>query len=276
MGKHAKKVIGAVIGTAAAWAFAVKPRIFNKPDLSEIRKYDYANGGFSSPEKGIPENSIPAFRDAIAHGYGIRLDVRLTRDGVPVVFSDSLVARMCAANGSVENSTLEELKELRLEGTEETIPTLREALEFIDGQVPVILNILVEDQDYNAISDQVCDVADEYEGVFAIESLDPRVLRWFRKQRREFVRGQVIDYRHSTGGALKNLLWDFLCASLLMNFLTEPDYISSRPDQRYNPSLWICRCLYRVQRMNWTIRSMEAYEEAKTDGAVVVFEEIEP
>ena len=176
----------------------------------------------------------------------------------------------------MENSTLEELKELRLEGTEETIPTLREALEFIDGQVPVILNVLVEDQDYNAISDQICDVLDEYEGVFAVESLDPRVLRWFRKQRREFVRGQVIDYRHSTGGTFKNLLWDFLCASLLMNFLTEPDYISSRPDQRYNPSLWICRCLYRVQRMNWIIRSMEAYEEVKTDGAVVVFEGIEP
>ena len=262
MGKHAKKVIGAVVGTAAAWAFAVKPRIFNKPDLSEIRKYDYANGGFSNPEKGIPANSILAFREAIAHGYGIRMDVRLTRDGVPVAFSDSLVARMCAANGSVENSTLEELKNL--------------PLDFIDGQVPVILNVLVEDQDYNAISDQICDVLDEYEGVFAVESLDPRVLRWFRKQRREFVRGQVIDYRHSTGGTFKNLLWDFLCASLFMNFLTEPDYISSRPDQRYNPSLWICRCLYRVQRMNWTIRSMEAYEEVKTDGAVVVFEGIEP
>ena len=68
MGKQAKKVIGAVVGTAAAWAFAVKPRIFNKPDLSEIRKYDYANGGFSIPEQGIPETSIPAYRAAIEHG----------------------------------------------------------------------------------------------------------------------------------------------------------------------------------------------------------------
>ena len=276
MGKNLKKIIGAVIGTAAAWAFVVKPRIFNKPDLSEIRRYDYAKGGFFDPHSGVPENSVPAFRAAIEHGYGIRMDVRLTRDGVPVVFSDNLVARMCAANGTIENSTLEELKKLRLEGTEETIPTLKEALDVVDGQVPVLLNILVENGDYDAISDQVCDVVDEYEGVFAIESLDPRVLRWFRKQRREFVRGQVIDYRHSTGSSFKNLLWDFLCASLLMNFLTEPDYISSRRDQKCNPSLWICRVLYRVQRMTWTIRSMEEYEEAKTDGAVVVFEEIEP
>ena len=65
MGKHAKKVIGAVIGTAAAWAFAVKPRIFNKPDLSEIRKYDYANGGFSSPEK--------EFRKTPSRHFGMRL-----------------------------------------------------------------------------------------------------------------------------------------------------------------------------------------------------------
>ena len=62
MGKHAKKVIGAVVGTAAAWAFAVKPRIFNKPDLSEIRKYDYANGGFPIRRKKF--RKTPSLRSA--------------------------------------------------------------------------------------------------------------------------------------------------------------------------------------------------------------------
>lgn len=276
MGRKLKTAIGLAIGTVAAWACAVRPRIFDKPDLSEIRRFDYARGGWFDRKKQIPENSLPAFRAAVEHGYGIRLDVRLCRDGEPVVFRDSRLFRMCGADGTVENSTLEELREMQLDGTENGIPTLEEALGEIDAQVPVILCLHSEEDNYNSLASQACAACDCYDGVFTVEADDPRVLRWFRKNRREYIRGTVIDGRHTSGNDLMHLLWDFCCFSMLLNFLTEPDYVSVSLDSRINPSLWICRLFYRIQRMDWTVRTLEEYEAVRTAGSIAVFEEIEP
>ena len=276
MSKGIRKVLGFAIGTAAAWAVAVKPRIWGKPDLSEIRRYDYARRGFFDPTKNIPENSLAAYRAAIEHGYGITMDVRVTRDGVPVLFHDPRLYRMTGAEGSVESSTLAELKELRLGRSEEEIPTLEEAFRLIDGQVPVLLELHVEEGNLEMLCDRTCDELDVYEGVFGIQSFDPRVLRWFRQQRNEYIRGQMIDYNHSSGYSLRSRIWDLFCASLFMNFLTEPDMISCSLGSRINPSLWLCRLLYRVPRLQWTVKSMEEYESVRTDGAIVIFEAIEP
>ena len=274
--KGIRKVLGFAFGTAAAWAFAVKPRIWGKPDLSEIRRYDYARRGFFDPVKNIPENSLAAFRAAIEHGYGITMDVRITRDGVPVLFHDERLYRMTGVDGTIENSTYFELQELRLGKSEETIPTLEEALQLIDGQVPVLLELHVCEGNHEVLCDLTCDVLDVYEGVFAVQSFDPRVLRWFRQQRNEYIRGQLVDYNHSSGNSIKNRIWDFFCASLFMNFLTEPDMISCSLGSRVNPSMWLCCFLYRIPRLDWTVKSMEEYERVRTEGSIAVFEAIEP
>ncbi len=276
MGKGLRRAIGFAVGVTAAWTFAVKPRIFNKPDMGELRKYDLARGGFHDLKKGIPENSVPAFEEAISRGYGILADVRLTRDGVPVVFRDSRLPRLCSMEGAVENSTKEELEELQISGTEEKIPSLQEVLDLIDSQVPVIFRLHVEGDNYRSLCERVCALLDEYEGVFALESVDPRVLRWFKEQREEYIRGQVLDPSHKSGYSYMNMIWDFFCGSLLMNFLTGPDYISCSSASKLNPSLWLCRLVYRIQMMDWSVKSFEEYENAKTGGMIAVFENIEP
>ena len=53
------------------------------------------------------------------------MDVRLTRDGVPVVIRDSRLLRLCGAEICVEDSTREELRNYFLSKTEERIPDLR-------------------------------------------------------------------------------------------------------------------------------------------------------
>ena len=58
---------------------------------------------------GIPENSVPAFLKAIEAGYAIETDVRLSKDGVPVVFHDDTLVRMTGRNGRVESLTAEQL-----------------------------------------------------------------------------------------------------------------------------------------------------------------------
>ena len=76
------------------------------------------------------ENSLAGFRSALDAGAdAVELDVRLTLDGIPVVMHDADISRTTDGVGFVHETTLEELRRLRLAGeADERPPTLREAL----------------------------------------------------------------------------------------------------------------------------------------------------
>lgn len=57
-----------------------------------------------------PENTLAAFQKAIEAGAeGIEFDVRISKNGVPVVFHDSTLKRMTRREGRTSNFTAEEL-----------------------------------------------------------------------------------------------------------------------------------------------------------------------
>ena len=69
-----------------------------------------AHRGFNTV---APENSLAAFGAAIALGAPeIELDVRFTRDGIPVVAHDSELQRQAGVPGTIEEKTLAELEQL--------------------------------------------------------------------------------------------------------------------------------------------------------------------
>src|SRR3569623_3828479 len=86
-----------------------------------------AHRGLWSPD-GAPENSLAAFQAACAGGFGIELDVQLSADGEAMVFHDYGLARLTGAEGKLRDHSVADLTALRLAGTDETIPTLAEAL----------------------------------------------------------------------------------------------------------------------------------------------------
>ena len=79
------------------------------PKWELLKKYRYAHRGFHD-KPVIPENSLPAFRRAIEHGFGAELDVHLLKDGTLAVFHDSDLRRCANVDGQIEDLTLEELK----------------------------------------------------------------------------------------------------------------------------------------------------------------------
>lgn len=85
-----------------------------------------------------PENTLASFRLAIENGFQqIELDVRLSKDGVPVVLHDSKVDRTTNGSGEVSGLGLKEIKQLDAgswfsrDFKNERIPTLREVLKAI-------------------------------------------------------------------------------------------------------------------------------------------------
>ena len=71
-----------------AYLIAIMPRMMGRPDYAPLMGHYYAHRGLHDNETDAPENSMAAFRKAVDAGYGIELDVQLTKDRIPVVFHD--------------------------------------------------------------------------------------------------------------------------------------------------------------------------------------------
>ena len=101
----------------------------------------FAHRGLHDARSGLPENSLAAFDAAIAEGYSIEFDVRLGADGEAIVFHDGDLQRMVGVAGRIETYPAERRFEERLLGTSEGLPTLREALERINGRCSALVEI---------------------------------------------------------------------------------------------------------------------------------------
>lgn len=102
-----------------------------------------AHRGLHAP--GRPENSRAAFTAAIDAGYGIELDVQISRDRVAMVFHDDRLERLTDANGPTAERTAQQLAALRLKDSDQTIPSLADVLALIGGRTPLLIE--VKDQD---------------------------------------------------------------------------------------------------------------------------------
>ena len=195
-----------------------------------LKKYRYAHRGYHD-KPVVPENSLPAFRRAIERGFGAELDVHLLKDGTLAVFHDSDLKRCANVEGEIEDLTLDELKQLRLEGTDEQIPTFDEVLALFEHETPLIIELKTARGNHKALAKAVCERLDSYQGEFCIESFDPFALIDVKKLRPEICRGQLsMNFEKDKAG----LPWykRFIAGNLLLNFLTVPDFIAYKFEDR--------------------------------------------
>ena len=140
----------------AIYLFVIAPRTFKKPNREKLFGVHYAHRGLFDNNSQAPENSLPAFKLAVENGYGIELDVQLSKDGIPVVFHDATLNRMCGVDGKVWDYTLEELQQFKLASSDATIPTFADALATIAGKTPVIVEYKLD-----RVQTTVCELGNE-------------------------------------------------------------------------------------------------------------------
>lgn len=255
------------------YLLAIMPRVFHKPDKSLFQKKLFAHRGLHNVEKGIPENSVTAFREAVKEGFGIEFDVHVTKDRIPVVFHDFSLKRMCGCDKAIEDCTFEELQQLRLLDTKEHIPSLQEVLSVIDARVPLIIEIKSEITDVSECS-LIDEMLRKYKGAYCIESFNPCVLWWYRIHNNRIVRGQLAtNYRIE--GVSRGPQYVFL-THLLLNFITKPDFIAYNHRFGNEPSRRICRSLYRNTMAAWTVKSREEWKRLSAQYDVFIFEGFVP
>ena len=255
------------------WLYLVSPRLFHRPRLAGIRSCDYAHRGLHDEKNNVYENTLPAFRAAAGRGFGSELDVRLTRDGVPVVFHDSTLKRLFGVGEKVAAVPYAALCAFRFPDGEK-IPTLAEVLDEVDGATPLLIELKTEN-DVARLCTAVSRLLDGYGGEYCVESFDPRALRWFRKNRPEVPRGQLLTKFKREDANLPRAFF-LMAENLLSSFLSRPDFISYDCLYRRNISLRFAKKLFRFPEFNWTVSDMKTYLKLKKDGVLCIFENFDP
>lgn len=245
------------------------------PGLEQLQGWKYAHRGLHNLKEGIPENSLEAFRLAVEHGYGAELDVHLLADGGLGVMHDSKLQRTTGREGKMENLTVAQLGNYHLQGTEHTIPTLQQVLETVNGKIPLIIE-LKTDENAAQLCETVCKLLDTYRGVFCLESFDPRCTIWLRKHRPDLIRGQLAENALHMKEPKIPWILRFIMAFQLSNFLGRPDFIAYEFKARKNLSNFLCRKLWDIQGVSWTLRTQEEYDTAVSEGWLPIFENIRP
>ena len=118
--------IGLVTAAAAVPLFLLAPGRATKRQKAPFMGRNFAHRGLHSRDMSVPENSLEAFRLAAKAGYGIELDVQLSRDGQVVVFHDDTLDRVCGVHARVDEKSYDELRALGLCGTNNRIPLFSE------------------------------------------------------------------------------------------------------------------------------------------------------
>ena len=241
--------------------------------LRKLRGWGYAHRGLHG--NGIPENSMLAFRKALEGGYGIEFDVHLMKDGNLAIIHDSSLMRTAGADVLIEDLTAEDLENYRLEGTDEKIPLFSELLDLYAGKAPLIIELKAHGN-HAELSKAVCDAMDGYKGVYCMESFDPRVVQWLRKNRPEIIRGQLAENFLKVKQNPLNIVIKFIMTNHLMNFLSMPDFVAYKFADRNTLGTRICRKFWKLQGVSWTIRSQEDYDTAVKEGWIPIFEYFTP
>ena len=230
------------------YVFLLIPRLPRR-DMSALTKVDYAHRGLWNAQR--PENSLSAFRSAVDAG--------------------------CGVDRRIAQSTLAEVRACHLSGTDEVVPTFDEVLEAVGGRVPLIVELKVE-QNVDSLCSAVRERMQRYNGLWCMESFDPRAVQWFRKNAPEIIRGQLA---FGLGGeaAHKGVkpLTAFFISTLMQHVLSRPDFLAYEAISEHglNLPMRLVR-LMRPWMVAWTIRSQEALDHTRGKYDIAIFEGFVP
>lgn len=221
----------------------------------------------------VPENSTPAFRAAIDNGYAIELDVRITEEGVPIVFHDRSVSWGAGTEDPIRQIPYTKIREFGIPDSQYAIPRLGVALKVIDGQVPILLDLKNVTLDIGPLESAVADRLLSYDGPFAIQSFNPLTVGYFRKHHPTWPRGQVAEKFRDAEAVAR---WrTALVRRLAFSIWNRPDFIAYRgTDLPYWPVTVHRKSGLPV--LAWTIRSEGERERVRTHCDNVIFEGFEP
>lgn len=255
-------VAGFIVLCFCAFLMLIRPSTKKRDIMKEYRGVKFAHRGLHDDTKA--ENSLSAFAAAVECGYGIELDVRLSKDGELVVFHDDTLDRMTEVKGRVDSFAAEELSKIRLGGTEDCVPTFREVLEIVDGKIPLLVE-MKETLGHSGVAKKTAEMLKEYHGEYIVESFNPITLAQFGTFMPEVAKG-LLCTNYLKNPKTRNIK-TFIVQNMLLNFRCKPDFIAYDHAEWRNAGLSMIRAFYpKTPLVCWTLRTPEEEAAAAKHG----------
>lgn len=138
----------------------------------------------------ISENTLPAFVKSVDKNYIIELDIHILKDNTIVVYHDYNLNKLTGVNKVIETLSYAQLSKIKI-NKKYTIPTLNQVMHIVDGKVPILIE--VKDVNNNSkFEEELVKILDNYKGKFAIQSMNPFVIDWFYKNRKDYIIGLIV------------------------------------------------------------------------------------
>jgi glycerophosphoryl diester phosphodiesterase len=245
------------------------------PDWTVARPI--AHRGLHDAAAGRVENSIGAAQAAVAGGYGIECDLRLSRDGKVFVFHDDSLERLTGESGAFIERDAAEIEKIAFRQSGETIPSLAQWLAAVSGAVPLILELKSDFSGNLALAGAVAAELAGYQGQAAVKSFDPALIAALRAQDAPWPLGIVAqsDYESEEFSCLTPSQWRSL-SRFTHAAETRPDFLSWRALDLPTPVTAFARACARTPVMTWTISAPEQAEVAYRYADQIVFEGYAP
>ncbi|MBQ3269616.1 MAG: glycerophosphodiester phosphodiesterase [Clostridia bacterium] len=231
----------------------------------------FAHRGLHDLDAGVVENTLPAFEAARDAGFGMELDIQFSKDMQVIVFHDDELQRLCGDPRKVWDVPLDELRALPLAGVSGAhIPTLREVLDAVGGRTPLLIEL--KNGPFNRqLCEALVEIMKDYPGEYIIESFNPLIVAWFRRNAPQVVRGQLVGPLKSYRPEV-NSVAGFCMAGLLFNFLTRPDFVAYDVSALRFFSPHFQRFVFHTTLAAWTVRDRQTAELVRRRGEISIFE----
>ena len=210
------------------------------------------------------ENSRAAMEAAVSMGYGVKIDVQFSLDGLAYAIADATIERLTEQQGQVRHLSSKHLAEIRLRGTDESIPSLKELLGIVGGRTPVLVELKTIEGHVSQLCVAVRHAIESYRGEAAVMSLHPEVPRWFASHGSRIARGLMLSdnsiYAKEGGNEQIKAMWRSRPEFLAFDIDDLPNRFASRQRRRGIPVL------------AWTVTSAEQQAVAADAADQIIFE----
>lgn len=241
------------------------------PDCAWLVKRYIAHRGFHTGSADCPENSLASFERAVRSGFAIELDVHQLADGNIVVFHDENTLRMTGVDLPIAGCDSNRVRNMRLAGGDQRIPLLDEVMDLVRGEVPLLIELKNTGSPGNPEKVLLGKIR-AYEGICAVQSFNPRSLRWFRVAAPDLPRGQLSGRLDDLGLPPHKRL---PVRYLFTNHFCHPLFIGY--DVTCLPTRRTTTLRNRgMPLLGWTVRSVEEYRRVMPLVDNIIFEGFDP
>ena len=141
------------------------------------------------------------------------------------------------------------------------------------GKATLLLELKTENNNHEELAEKVTDMLRQYPTLSVmIESFDPRVLLWLKKHRPEIIRGQLSENFFKDKACKLNWPIRFLLTNMMANFLTQPDFIAYKFEDREGLAPNLCRRIWGPHIFWWVVPSQEAARPLLKQKDSIIFE----